>query len=419
MKKDWEEKKLGDKNLLEIIDGDRGKNYPTKSDFFEEGFCLFMNTKNVTPDGLNFETTMFINESKDKALGNGKLKKNDVVMTTRGTIGNLGIYSDDVEYDNIRINSGMLIFRPNLKVIIPEYLFEILRSDIIKSQIKQHVSGAAQPQLPIKTLINFTFPVPNSISEQRAIVSKLDEAFAAIARAKENVEKNLQNARELLDSTFQAEFAIKENDWEKVQLSELIERNWIISHLDGNHGSNYPKKEEFLASGVPYISANCIKRDTVNLSEAKYLAPERAASIRKGVAKNRDVLFAHNATVGPVAVLYTEKEEIILGTSLTYYRCNLDRIFPEYLALYMRSTKFVSQYLQIMRQSTRNQIPITKQRELIHVIPPLTVQKDIATKLDALSAQTNKLEAIYQQKLVDLEELKKSILQKAFNGGES
>ncbi len=122
----WEEKKLGDKNLLEIIDGDRGKNYPKKSDFFEEGFCLFMNTKNVRPDGFDFETTMFINEKKDKALGNGKIRRNDVVMTTRGTIGNLGIFNDDVGYDNIRINSGMLIFRPNLKVIIPEYLFEIL-----------------------------------------------------------------------------------------------------------------------------------------------------------------------------------------------------------------------------------------------------------------------------------------------------
>lgn len=139
----WEEKNLGDKSLLEIIDGDRGRNYPTKSDFFEEGFCLFMNTKNVRPNGLDFKITMFINEDKDKALGNGKLERNDVVMTTRGTIGNLGIYSDDVEYDNIRINSGMLIFRPNLKVIIPEYLFEILRSSIIKAQIKKHVSGAA------------------------------------------------------------------------------------------------------------------------------------------------------------------------------------------------------------------------------------------------------------------------------------
>ena len=83
--KDWEEKRLGDSDLVEIIDGDRGKNYPTKKDFLDKGFCLFLNTKNVRPDGFEFNTTMFISEAKDKAMGKGKLKRNDVVMTTRGT----------------------------------------------------------------------------------------------------------------------------------------------------------------------------------------------------------------------------------------------------------------------------------------------------------------------------------------------
>ena len=202
----WEEKPLGDKNLLEIIDGDRGKNYPKKSDFLEEGFCLFMNTKNVRPDGFDFETTMFINEKKDKALGNGKIKRNDVVMTTRGTIGNLGIYSDDVHYDNIRINSGMLIFRPNLKVIIPEYLFEILRSGIIKAQINKHVSGAAQPQLPIKTLVSFSFPVPKSLPEQRSIVAKLDALSAETKKLEAIYRQKLNDLDELKKSVLQKAF---------------------------------------------------------------------------------------------------------------------------------------------------------------------------------------------------------------------
>lgn len=202
----WEEKKLGDENLLEIIDGDRGKNYPKKSDFLEKGYCLFMNTKNVRPDGFDFKTTMFINEKKDKALGHGKLKRSDVVMTTRGTIGNLGIYSEDVDYENIRINSGMLIFRPNLKVIIPEYLFEILRSGIIKVQINKHVSGAAQPQLPIKTLVNFTFPVPKFLPEQRAIVAKLDALSAETKKLEAIYRQKLADLDELKKAVLQKAF---------------------------------------------------------------------------------------------------------------------------------------------------------------------------------------------------------------------
>ena len=169
----WVEKKLGDESLLEIIDGDRGVNYPKASDFHDEGHCLFLNTKNVRPDGFDFESTMFIAAEKDGQLRKGKLKRDDVVLTTRGTIGNIGLYSEDVPFDDIRINSGMLIFRPNKRVLLPAFLFELLRSEIVKDQIRKQTTGAAQPQLPIKTLVNFTIPVPANLEDQRALVRKL------------------------------------------------------------------------------------------------------------------------------------------------------------------------------------------------------------------------------------------------------
>ncbi len=203
---DWKEKKLGDNNLVEIIDGDRGKNYPTKKDFSEEGFCLFMNTKNVRPDGFEFNTTMYIDEVKDNAMGKGKLKRNDVVMTTRGTIGNLGIYNRAVKYDNIRINSGMLIFRPNQKEIISEYLFELFRSSIVKSQIKRHVSGAAQPQLPIKTLVSFSLPVPKSIKKQHTIVKTLELLSDQTKSLEKIYQQKIDDLEELKKSILQKAF---------------------------------------------------------------------------------------------------------------------------------------------------------------------------------------------------------------------
>jgi type I restriction enzyme S subunit len=152
------------------------------------------------------------------------------------------------------------------------------------------------------------------------------------------------------------------------------------------------------------------------MSRAKYLAPTRAALLRKGIAKDNDVLFAHNATVGPVAILHTDQEKVILGTSLTYYRCDSKHIIPEYLAHYMRSSGFKAQYLQVMRQSTRNQVPITKQREFFHVIPPLDNQKTIVRELDGLFENGQRLASLYQRKLAALEELKKSLLHQAFTG---
>lgn len=286
----------------------------------------------------------------------------------------------------------------------------------LQHDLSEFANEAHLPSIRKTVVEGWPIRLPRSLREQQRIVAILDEAFEGIAIAKANAEKNLQNVRELFASHMQVLFG-QDDAWERVTLEDLLARKWITSHLDGNHGSDYPRKEEFVDAGVPYIAASAIKAGTVDFDEAKYLSPQRAASIRKGLAKDRDVLFAHNATVGPVAILRTEEDVVILGTSLTYYRCDPKHIHPEYLAHFMLSPAFTSQYAQVMKQSTRNQVPITKQREFIHVIPPIAVQRRMADDLDERSAQTNRLSEIVARKLDALEELKKSLLHEAFTGG--
>ena len=88
---------------FEIIDGDRGVNYPKKEDFSSDGYCVFLNTKNVRPDGFNFDKVEFLTREKDAALRKGKLRRGDVVLTTRGTIGNTGFYNNSIPFDCMRI----------------------------------------------------------------------------------------------------------------------------------------------------------------------------------------------------------------------------------------------------------------------------------------------------------------------------
>ena len=218
----WVEKELGDTDLLQIIDGDRGKNYPKKTDFSCGGHCLFLNTKNVRPDGFSFDTKMFITEEKDNVLRKGKLQRRDVLLTTRGTIGNIAIYDDSVEYDHIRINSGMLIFRPNEKVISSEYLFEIMRSSIMKEQITKFTSGAAQPQLPIKTLVNFTLPVPISLEEQEKMVSCLRNLLQQTQRLEFIYQQKLTALAELKQSILQKAFAGELTAGDKLVREEAV-----------------------------------------------------------------------------------------------------------------------------------------------------------------------------------------------------
>jgi type I restriction enzyme S subunit len=200
-------KSIADESLLFMVDGDRGKNYPKKTDFLPCGHCLFLSTKNVRPDGFLFEEVIFVDERRDNLLRKGKLERSDVIITTRGTVGNLALYDDSVEYANIRINSGMLILRPNTEVILPCYLFEIMRSGIVKRQIDEKVSGAAQPQLPIKTLKSFTIPVPKLLATQKKVVEKIKSMEVSINDISEIYENKQKALDELKKSILQKAFS--------------------------------------------------------------------------------------------------------------------------------------------------------------------------------------------------------------------
>jgi type I restriction enzyme M protein len=180
---DWEMVELGDADT-EIIDGDRGVNYPSKEDFNPEGYCLFLNTKNVRQEGFLFNELEFITKEKDESLRKGKLKRNDVVMTTRGTIGNVALYDLTVPFDNIRINSGMLIFRPKQEVINSEYLFTLFKTQFVRKQLFDISSGSAQPQLPIRNLISVKIPLP-PLEVQQEIVTRIEREQSLVNSNKE------------------------------------------------------------------------------------------------------------------------------------------------------------------------------------------------------------------------------------------
>lgn len=172
-----------------IIDGDRGKNYPTANDFYEDEHCLFLNAKNVTSNGFSFDSCMFITKEKDQSLRKGKLKRGDVVLTTRGTLGNLAYYTDDVPYENIRINSGMVILRMHKSTVNEVFFIEQFKMllDDIKAKI---ASGSAQPQLPISTMNKIVMIIPE-ISEQNQFadfVAQVDKSKLAIQQSLDELE---------------------------------------------------------------------------------------------------------------------------------------------------------------------------------------------------------------------------------------
>ena len=154
---------------LEFIDGDRGVNYPKKSELLPKGDCVFLNTGNVRQNSFDFSNLDFITKEKDNLLRNGKLQRDDIVLTTRGTVGNVALYSQKVPFSNLRINSGMVIIRVNRNFWHPYFVYLFFQSHLFKKQISRLISGSAQPQLPISILETVSIP-QLTLDEQKEII---------------------------------------------------------------------------------------------------------------------------------------------------------------------------------------------------------------------------------------------------------
>lgn len=306
------------------------------------------------------------------------------------------------------IHDGWLVLRDENNVFDKKFLYYYLSAPITYKRFKSMAVGGVVNNLNSDMVRKVRVPIPSQ-EEQHQISDRLDKVSNLIFLRKQQLAKldELVRARfvEMFGDPISNPFGFKVES-----LQEMLDDNAITYHLDGNHGSDYPRNEEFVESGVSYISANCIIDDNVNLQLAKHLTEERAAKLRKGIAQDEDVLFAHNATVGPVAILHTRETKVVLGTSLTAYRCNKQRILPSYLKAYMQSEGFVRQYTKDMKQTTRNQVPITAQRKYLFIVPPLSLQNRFASFVERIDQQKQTV----QQSLEKLEVMKKALMQEFF-----
>jgi restriction endonuclease S subunit len=197
---EWPMVKLGNAPI-QIIDGDRGKNYPKKEDFILQGNCLFLNTGNVRSGFFNFDVVQFITKQKSDLLRRGKLMRGDIVLTTRGTVGNIAFYSNDIPYDTIRVNSGMILLRTDTKKIAPLFLLQYFLSNMAITQMKKILSGSAQPQLPIRSLMELKIPLP-PLEIQQEIVAKIETEQKVVDGCRELMVKYEEKIKKVVDGVW-------------------------------------------------------------------------------------------------------------------------------------------------------------------------------------------------------------------------
>jgi len=278
------------------------------------------------------------------------------------------------------IHDGWFVLRL-YDFIDTEFFYHLLSSPLVNEQFHKLASGSVVKNISGDLVKKVVLPIP-PLPEQQRIVAILDEAFDAIAQAKANAEQNLKNAQELFESYLQSIFETKGEDWEEKRFDEvcILQRGFDLPTLSRNKGD------------FPLVSSNGIT-DRIDLWKVK--AP--------GVVTGR------SGTIGNVHFIEED-----------YWPLNTALYIKEFHGNYERFIYYFLKNFNLNKYSSGAGVP-TLNRNNVHsemVYFPRSVedQQSIVAKLDALSEQTKKLESIYKQKLADLEELKKSILHKAFNG---
>lgn len=288
--------------LAEIIDGDRGKNYPKQDEFYPQGYCLFLNTGNVTKEGLIFEENQFITKEKDEALRKGKLKRGDIVYTTRGTVGNAGYYNSNVPYENVRINSGMVILRANVEIVDARFLYQILKSEYYRPYFKQYCTGSAQPQLPIKNFSQIYLNVPDIKTQHR---------IADIVSAYDDLIKNNQRQIKLLEEAAQRLY----KEWfvdlrfpghENTKIVDGVPEGWRVASIADicdtvGGGTPSTKIQSYYEKGdILWVTPTDITRNfsLALLDTEKKITPEGLKNSSANMLPAETILMTSRASVG-------------------------------------------------------------------------------------------------------------------------
>jgi type I restriction enzyme S subunit len=389
MKEGWEIKKLKDV-ILEIKDG--GTPSRTKPEYFggNVNWCV---VKDILPEIYSTKETL-------TELGLSKCSAkiwpiNSVIISLGATIGQVGIAK--IPVSTKQGISGIIV---NEKLLKPEFLVYYL--NFKKELIQKAATGATIKEIrPTKLADILEFPLP-PLPEQKRIVSILDECFAAIDKAKANAEQNLKNAKELFESYLQGVF--ENGNWETKKLNEITEVK------DGTHDS--PK---YIKEGIPFVTQKNIKPNGLSFDDTKFITEtDHEKFYKRSNVTYGDILISMiGANRGMAAIVDDKRVFSIKNVGLIKSSKNINM---NYLLYYLKSSLAMKYVLYMSNGGAQEFVGLTALRSFPIPYPSLNEQNEIVKKLDALILEAKKLEAIYQQKANDLDELKKSILQKAFAG---
>lgn len=408
----WVWVRLGE--VVDVLNGDRGKNYPAKSTLSKEGIP-FISAANLCDNIVVEDDLLCMSEEQYSKLSAGKLMLNDIVLCIRGSLGKHGKFP----FKKGAIASSLVIMRSKDRGRLTDgYVMQYLDVPLFYDEIKKYDNGTAQPNLAAKNLELFSFPLP-PLSEQQRIVECIEELFTKLDEAKERLQEVADSfavrKAAILHKAFTGELTkqwrrengVSDESWEEKKGEDFFEyvtsgsRGWAKYYSD---------------KGSIFVRMGNLNHGTIELdfSDIQYVElPDQVEGQRSKLQKN-DILISITADVGMIG-LVREDMDAYINQHVALARPKND-LYAEFLAWYFVSDVGLQQMQNKQRGATKIGLGLQDIRSIILKIPSLSEQHEIVRLIDDLLARERAAQQVTEQALASIELMKKSILARAFRG---
>jgi type I restriction enzyme S subunit len=397
MKKGWEMKRLGD-----VLQKTETVN-PLLSPNEEFDYIDVSSVSNVT---FQIEQTQRLKGKDAPSRARKLVRENDILFATiRPTLQRVAIVPNNLDQQVCSTGYFVLRTKPGID---HRFIFYSLFTERFMEQMEKLQKGASYPAVTDGNVREQFIPIP-PLAEQRRIVGVLDEAFAGLATAQANAQKNLHNARALFESHLQSVFSQRGDGWVETKLSTAT--GGIFT---GPFGSLL-HKSDYIENGIPLVNPAHITENGIKADMRKTVSDETALRLSNYIMHEGDIVIGRRGEMGRCALVTDIEDGWLCGTGSFFIKPS-SRCDSAFLVRFLRSEGCKKMLEKIAGGAVMPNLSNTDLGNLRFYLPPLTEQKQIVTQLDALATETQRLETLYTQKLAALAELKKSLLHQAFSG---
>lgn len=360
-------------NIAILINGDRGKNYPSQADIKENGDVPFVNAGHLNGIDIDFTEMNYISREKYNSLSSGKFQYGDILYCLRGSLGKKAKVNTTISG---AVASSLVIIRPNPERVNCDYLMFALDSPSIREQLIKANNGSSQPNLSAASVRQYCIELPR-LELQNNIVQKLTKLRSIITHRKQQLLK----LDELVKARFVELFGEPIDNPMGWQIKPLKELSVLITN------GNTPKggSENYVDNGIIFLRSQNVWRNRIDLSDVAFIDEATNQKLKKSIVKHKDILITktgrintENSSLGRAALYLGEDDTANINGHVYLVRLK-DMVVPEFVVTILTGEAYRKYIRKVcVGGIDKRQINLDQVEDFPIIMPPLEQQQAFA-----------------------------------------